>query len=77
MAYSYKNLYQYPEIKKGIRKWKNYKNNFCVLMLHYTADPKKDPGREGKEWYEKEKKDMRQQCGRRNMKLILGQKVVN
>ena len=56
MAYSYKNLYQYPEIKKGIRKWKNYKNNFCVLMLHYTADPKKDPGREGKEWYEKEKK---------------------
>ena len=44
------------EIIKGLKYWKNPKNNFSVLMLHYTADPYKDPDRHGKEWFEKEQK---------------------
>lgn len=51
----------YEDIKKdelirGIKYWKNPKNQFSVLMLHYTADPDKDPSRNGKEWYENERK---------------------
>jgi len=50
----------YDDIKKkpivrGIKKWEN-KNGFTVLMLHYTADPEKDPQRKGKKWYDREKK---------------------
>lgn len=44
-----------PEIIKGIKFWQNPGNKFHVLMLHYTADPEKDPDRKGKEWYEKER----------------------
>lgn len=51
---NYENL-PHPEIIKGIKTWKNTKNKFTVVALHYTADPEKDPDREGKEWYDKEK----------------------
>lgn len=44
-----------PETIKGLKIWKNKGNQFTVAMLHYTADPNKDPERQGKEWYEKEK----------------------
>lgn len=44
-----------PEVIRGIKYWKNPKNKFNILMLHYTADPDKDPERDGKEWYENEK----------------------
>ena len=43
------------EIIKGLKYWKNAKNKFNVVMLHYRSDPLKDPKRQGKEWYEKEK----------------------
>lgn len=51
----------YRDVKKeekirGIKTWKNPKNNFAVLMLHYTADPEKDPEREGKAWWDNERK---------------------
>ena len=42
------------ELIKGIKTWKN-KNGFTILMVHYTADPNKDPERDGKEWYENER----------------------
>jgi hypothetical protein len=45
------------EIKPGIKFWKNKNNNFAVLMLHYTADPDKNPNTEkGAVWLENEKK---------------------
>ena len=44
-----------PEIIKGAKLWKNEGNKFNILMLHYSADPGKDPDRDGKEWYDKEK----------------------
>ena len=44
-----------PEIIKGLKFWKNPGNKLPVLMLHYTADPTKDPGRDGAEWYAKER----------------------
>ena len=43
------------EIIKWIKFWQNEKNKFNILMLHYTADPEKDPERDWKEWYEKER----------------------
>jgi hypothetical protein len=43
------------EVIKGIKFWRNPGNKFHVLMLHYTSDPEKDPDRDGKEWYEKER----------------------
>lgn len=44
------------EIKRGIKFWKNKGNKFSVLMLHYTADPLKDPETpEGASWYDKER----------------------
>ena len=48
----YKDI-QKPEIIKGIKKWKN-RNGFTVLMLHYSADPNKDPERLGVEWFKNE-----------------------
>jgi len=51
----YKDIQQ-PEIIKGMKFWVNPKNKFPVLMLHYTADPDKDPDTvKGAEWYEKER----------------------
>lgn len=41
------------EIIPGIKFWKNPKNEFTVLMLHYSADPDK---REGTDWFKKEQK---------------------
>lgn len=43
------------EVIPGIKYWKNPGNKFNVLMLHYTADPEKDPNRDGADWYEQEK----------------------
>ena len=44
-----------PEVMRGIKAWKNPGNKFNVIMLHYTADPDKDPERNGKKWYERER----------------------
>jgi hypothetical protein len=44
-----------PEIIKGMKVWRNPKNKFNVIMLHYTADPERDPARNGKEWFENER----------------------
>lgn len=44
------------EVIKGLKAWVNEKNGFTVAMLHYTADPDKDPERDGKKWFENEKK---------------------
>ena len=52
---SYKDIDK-PEVIPGLKIWKNPKNQFNVAMLHYTADPDKDPNRNGKEWYENERK---------------------
>lgn len=49
------NQFQGKEVIRGIKLWKNPGNNFHVLALHYTADPEKDPERDGAEWYKKEK----------------------
>ncbi|MDP1729481.1 MAG: hypothetical protein Q8L27_04730 [archaeon] len=43
------------ETIKGIKYWKNPKNKFNVIMLHYTADPNRDPNRDGKEWFDSER----------------------
>ena len=51
----YKDI-QKPELIRGIKYWKNPKNEFHILMLHYTADPNKDPERQGKEWYQNERR---------------------
>ena len=40
-----------PEQIRGIKHWVNKANKFNVVMLHYTADPDKDPERNGKQWY--------------------------
>ena len=39
------------EWPKGMRSWKT-NSGAWVLEVHYTADPKKDPARQGKKWYE-------------------------
>ena len=44
---AYKDILR-PELIRGIKKWKN-SNGFTTFMLHYTADPTKDPERYGKE----------------------------
>ena len=51
------NYSQIPEkeIIKWVKSWKNPWNNFQILALHYSADPSKDPDRDGKEWYDKER----------------------
>ncbi len=51
---NYKQL-QHKEKIRGIKFWRNPNNKFSVLALHYTADPEKDPERDGLEWYKKEK----------------------
>ncbi len=45
-----------PEIIRGMKFWINPNNRFPILMLHYTADPSKDPKRNGEKWKEAEKK---------------------
>lgn len=44
-----------PEIKTGIKFWQNPNNKFQILMLHYSADPNKNPNKNGKKWYDAEK----------------------
>ena len=44
------------EIIKWVKYWVNEKNNFPVLMIHYTADPEKDPDRDWEEWFKEERK---------------------
>lgn len=44
-----------PEEAKGVKFWQNPGNKFHILMLHYSGDPKKDPERDGAEWYKKER----------------------
>lgn len=70
-----------PEIIDGLKIWRNPKNKFTVAMLHYSADNEKDPEREGKEWYEKERegvpladwnKEMEIDTSSRAGKLIFG-----
>ena len=50
----YKDIVQ-PEKIKGVKYWQNPNNKFHVVMLHYTADPDKDPSRNGEEWFDNEK----------------------
>ncbi len=47
--------FPHKELERGMKYWKNPQNGFAVLALHYTADPLKDPEREGAEWYKKER----------------------
>ncbi len=51
---SYKDVNK-PELIRGIKFWQNPNNKIYVLMLHYTADEKKDPKRKGRLWYKNEK----------------------
>jgi len=46
----------HEEYIKGLKIWKNPKNLFQIVMLHYSADPAKDPERDGKEWYNLERR---------------------
>lgn len=46
----------HPEVQRGIKAWRNPKNQFNVVMLHYTADPNKDPEMDGGKWLENEKR---------------------
>ncbi len=48
---------EYQEIAKGIETWINARNKLRVLKLHYTADPEKDPARDGAEWYRNKKEN--------------------
>ena len=57
------------EVIKGLKYWKNPKNNFNVLMLHYSADPDKDPERNGKEWHENEKKGALKALWKKEMEI--------
>lgn len=50
----YKDVHK-KEFIKGLKIWQNPENRFMVAMLHYTADPDKDPERNGKEWHDSEK----------------------
>lgn len=47
---------EYQLIDRGIETWINPNNGFRVLKIHYTADPDKDPERNGVEWYKKARK---------------------
>ena len=44
-----------PEQIRGLKHWVNKANKFNVVMLHYTADPDKDPTRKGQQWYKNER----------------------
>lgn len=46
----------FQELARGIETWINPNNGFRVLKIHYTADPDKDPERNGAEWFIKAKK---------------------
>lgn len=46
------------EIVRGIRWGRSRENPFHVLRLHYTADPDKDPERDGQKWYAAKTADM-------------------
>ena len=48
--------FKYKETILGVKEWRNPKNKFYVFMPHYSSDPMKDPNREGKEWYEAERR---------------------
>lgn len=60
---------QQPEVIKGLKYWKNPKNSFNVLMLHYSADPNKDPEREGKEWFKNEQKGALKHLWKKEMEI--------
>lgn len=45
------------KILKGLELQKN-QNGFWVIFCHYSADPEKDPERNGREWYELAKTGM-------------------
>jgi len=47
-----------PEYMPGFKLWENPKNGYTVAMVHYSADPDKDPERDGAEWYEAVRKGM-------------------
>lgn len=47
--------FQWEELIKWIKYWKNPKNNFNVLAIHYSSDPEKDPERQWWEWYRKQR----------------------
>lgn len=64
----YKDIQQ-EEIIKGLKYWKNPKNQFNILMLHYSADPNKDPERDGKEWHENEKKGALKSLWKKEMEI--------
>ena len=42
------------ELITGIKYWRNPKNKFHIIMMRYSADPDKDPKRQGAEWLKKE-----------------------
>jgi len=47
------------ETIKWIKFWRNEKNKFHILAVHYTSDPDKNPETSSwKEWYEAEKESM-------------------
>lgn len=46
----------HPEIIRWVKFWKNPKNEFHILAIHYTSDPDKDPERDWAEWFEEERK---------------------
>jgi len=47
-----------PELIRWMKSWINTENEFEVLMIHYTADPDKDPERNWAEWYKLERKSV-------------------
>lgn len=52
-------------IIRGIRDWKNPGNNFCVVKLHYSADPLKS----GVEWLQSAKRGMSTNAWEREMEV--------
>lgn len=65
----YKDETRGSEIIKGLRFWKNPKNQMAVLMLHYIADLAKDPEREGKEWFKNEQKGALKSLWKKEMEI--------
>lgn len=47
-----------PEVIKWVKVWKNINNKFTIFALHFSSDPVKDPDRDWKEWYKKEREWM-------------------
>lgn len=46
-----KTMYRKPI--RGVETWQNLYNKINVCQIHHTADPDKDPERDGKIWYDK------------------------